>query len=178
MSSELHLYIYNIYIYIKSKWIRYISYFVSSFIGLFSIKRDSILFDYLSVQRTSVTSRFGLFLLELPSFTGSYPITHAHTLVRVAKLKRLLIATLGDSLLDQLNLVSMLHQKTTLLLLNISGLSPLYLTLQIFHVALLLDPFGRSEGPGRENERSLNGREKMLNINQTQSSHKNRGTDR
>lgn len=30
-----------------------------------------------------------------------------------------------------------------------------YLTLKLVHVAMLLDPPGRGEGPGREDERSL-----------------------
>lgn len=61
----------------------------------------------------------------------------------------------------------MLHEKTVLLVLSLVLPPALYLALELVHVTMLLNPPGRSEGPGREDEGSLNtsSPEKTLNFN-------------
>lgn len=62
---------------------------------------------------------------------------------------------LMDSLLDQLDLVYLLHQETVLLVPSLVLPSALYLALKILHVTVLLNTPDRSQGPSREDERCL-----------------------
>lgn len=58
----------------------------------------------------------------------------------------------ADSLLDQLDLVLMLHEKKVLLVSGLVSPPALYLALKLAHVTMLLNPPDRNEGPSREDK--------------------------
>lgn len=75
-------------------------------------------------------------------------------------------ADVTDSLLDQLDLVLMLHEKTLLLFMGLALPSASYLTLKLVHVTVLLNSPDWSEGPSSEDKRGLetNSPEKTQNL--------------